>query len=222
MDWVRHFDVPSRGEIQARLDAARSPRARRSVRPETIQLVLAARQMRSMGYSVATVALATSDSLELGLDRQGVSTDQAARELQALEQSVKRAERALRRLEAAEGISPPPPPDDRDAQKRSSDAYRAGLALRHEHERLLRRLDDPAHPACLIAHALVLEHKATTWHTHVPPLLPNGRARRDDRDELRRLAAELKSRAEIVAETMPTKRARPRARSSTPGGSRLA
>ena len=168
MDWVRLFRCPPRDELQTRLDAARSPRARRSVRPETIQLALAARQIRSMGYSVGTVALATSDSTELGLIANlcqvikrpasvGRSSNRSSVPSGHFGSSkLPRASRRRRR------------PTTRDAQKRSSDAYREGLALRNKHERLRRRLDDPDHPACLIAHALVLEHKAAAWHTHVP------------------------------------------------------
>lgn len=222
MDWVRFIGVASREEVQARLDAVRSPRSRKPVRPQTIQLALAAREMRTRGYSAATVALAISESSELGCSRPWVLDDQVEREREALEQSVKRAERALRKLEAAEGIKSPPSPDDRDAQKRSSDAYRLGLALRTEHERLLLRFGKPGHPACLRAHAAVLEHQADTWHTHVSPLLPNGRPRPDNRTELRRLAESYRARADQISRATPRRRARSHGGNVLRTGSRIA
>jgi hypothetical protein len=204
--WVRSSGLPGPDEIERRISVARTagtPGPSASVK--TITLALVARRWREMGYSRREVALALSDDPRLGRPRTdgpiedpvkeraalNCSRERAEKEAAALEQRLKRAERALRDLGNQEGTPPPPAVQDHTQRQREAGASRRSLQLQDRHADRLARAkwqgrspDDDA--ACLIAEAKVIEDRANS--------------RPDESEELRVVALRLRWRA---AETSP-------------------
>jgi hypothetical protein len=199
LKWVRGEGLPSLDEIQRRTDAVR-PLVAPPFAAQTILVALIAREWRRMGLGVAEVAVGLADE-RLGLVSGPISQG-------AAEQRLKRAEAMLRRLERAEGKAPQPGPADASAQQKAANAYERGLTLRRTHGKLLVAAkargdawDQDA--ALLLADAAVLEQRADTWELYnaLSPRDRDGSAQRDDREELRRLAAGLRWRAQAIEES---------------------